>query len=174
MVISMSEEKQTVEQAIDSLVERTPEETETLILEIMAKTEQEQVEWSERLVKMENFRWQMGMTTTDREVVCAVAKNGILRCYSPSSKKIVERLADECVPNLIDPMTVLAIINVIRIAFPARDFVVQFPATIPFHDLAHHLIDYLDGKESVNVSGESAEGPSDDAPEPVEPKPDLG
>lgn len=170
----MSDEKQTAEQAVDSIVERTPEETEALILEIMAKTEQEQAEWSAKLVKMENWSWQIGMTTTDREIVCAVAKNGILRLYSPSSKKVVERLAEECVPNLIDPITVLALINVIRIAYPARDFVVQFPATIPFHDLAHHLIDYLEGKESVNVSGEAAEGPSDDASEPVETKPDLG
>ena len=151
----MSEEKQTVEQAVSVVVERSAEETEALIMEVIRKTEEEQAEWAEKLVTMENWRWFSGMSTRDREIVCAVAHNGILRCYSPSSKRITERLSEDCRPNLVDPMTVLAIISLIRVAYPTRDFVVQFPASVPFHDHAHHMIQYLAGVAGNKVCSDN-------------------
>jgi hypothetical protein len=140
---------------VGGMVERSAEETEALIMDVIRKTEEEQAEWSEKLVAMEHWRWVAGMSTRDREIVCSVAKNGILRCYSPSSKRITERLAEDCRPNLVDPLTVLAIISLVRVAYPTRDFVVQFPASIPFHDHAHHMIQYLAGGTDNNVCSDN-------------------
>ena len=151
---------------VGGMLERSVDETEALIQQVLAQTEAEQAEWSDKLVAMEHWRWVAGMTTRDREVVCAVANNGILRLYSPSTKRIVERLAEQCRPNLVDPMTVLAIINLVRVAYPMRDFVVQFPAVVPFHDLAHHIIRYLSGDTGDYVC--STKGTGDDAAQPEE------
>lgn len=140
---------------VGGMVERSAEETEALIMEVIRKTEEEQAEWSDKLVEMEHWRWVAGMSTRDREIVCSVAKNGMLRCYSPSTKRITDRFATDCRPNLVDPVTVLAIISLVRVAYPTRDFVVQFPAAVPFHDLAHHMIQYLAGVVADNVCSDS-------------------
>jgi hypothetical protein len=137
----MSDKQIEVEGQLQS-IEQT-EDVEAMLKQVLAETEAQMAELGKRVVKFEHWTWIAGMRTTDKELVCSVAQNGILRLYTVD-KKIVERDGAECVPNLADPMTVLALIDVIRIAFPERDFVVQFPAVVPFHDLAANLVDYLE------------------------------
>jgi hypothetical protein len=121
-------------------------DVEAMLQQVLAETEAQMAELGKRVVGFEHWTWVAGMRTTDKEMVCSVAQNGILRLYSTADKKVVERDATDCTPNFADPMTVLALIDVIRIAFPERDFVVQFPAMVPFHDLAKNLVDYLEDK----------------------------
>lgn len=118
------------------------EDVEAMLKQVLADTEAEMSELGKRVVGFEHWTWVAGMRTTDKEMVCSVAPNRMLRLYT-ADKKIVERDATDCTPNFADPMTVLALIAVIRIAYPERDFVIQFPAMVPFHSLAGHLVDYL-------------------------------
>jgi len=143
-----------VDEILAPLEAKSEDEIAAIMEAILAKTEAEQLEWANRVVKLESWRWVAGMSTTDRELVCSVAKNGVLRVFT-LGKKLEERMADACIPNFLDPMTVLALINVIRIAFPARDFVVQFPASVPFHDLAHSLVGYLEDAPTEEPSTEA-------------------
>ena len=135
----MSEEKV---EGVGGMADRSVEETEALLKQIVEETEAKMLDLGKRAVGLEKWCWVVGMRTIGKEVVCSVAQNGILRLYA--DKKLVERDATDCVPNFADPMTVLGLVDVIRIAFPERDFVVQFPAMIPMHELAYSLVDYLE------------------------------
>ena len=141
----MSEDKQIeVEGQLQGIEEGA--DVEAVLKQVLAETEAQMAELGKRVVGFEHWTWVAGMRTMNKELVCSVAQNGILRLYSTADKKVVERDASDCTPNFADPMTVLALVDVIRIAFPERDFVVQFPAMVPFHDLAAHLVDYLESK----------------------------
>lgn len=144
-----------VDEILAPLEAKSEDEIAAIMEAILAKTEAEQLEWATRVMKLESWRWVAGMSTTDRELVCSVAPNGVLRVFT-LGKRLEERMAEACIPNFLDPMTVLALINVVRIAFPARDFVVQFPAAIPFHDLAHSLVVYLEDEPVAEVVEEPA------------------
>jgi hypothetical protein len=144
----MSEDKQIeVEGQLKGIEEGA--DVEAVLKQVIADTEAQMSVLGKRVVGFEHWTWVAGMRTTDKELVCSVAQNGVLRLYSTDDKKIVERDASDCTPNFADPMTVLALIAVIRIAFPERDFVIQFPALVPFHDLAGHMVDYLEDKPAV-------------------------
>ena len=142
----MSDKQVEVEGQLQSIEQG--EDVEAMLKQVLAETEAQMSELGKRVVGLEHWTWVAGMRTTDKELVCSVAQNGILRLYTVD-KKIVERDASECTPNFADPLTVLALIAVIRIAFPERDFVIQFPAMVPFHDLAGHMVDYLEDKPAV-------------------------
>jgi hypothetical protein len=153
MEAKMSEEQQTEIAVIDGAMidGKTEAEISAILDKVLEETEAEDREFAERLKKLSGWRWIKGMSTTDRELVVGTSEDGILQVLN--AKRFIEvRNADEAIPDLSDPLTVLSIIDLVRSALPDRDFVVAFTSITPYRELARAMVMYLENPPPIDKS----------------------
>jgi hypothetical protein len=151
------EDAMSVEESVEVVSEvvsidgKTEAEISAILDKVIEETEAEDLEFALRLKSLPAWRWIRGVSTSERELVLSVNDDGTLQVLN--AKRFIEsRKEADLLPDISDPLTVLSIIDLVRVGLPDRDFVVAFTSITPYRELARAMIQYLENPPPIDKS----------------------
>ncbi len=148
--MSVEESVEVVSEVV-SIDGKTEAEISAILDKVIEETEAEDLEFALRLKSLPAWRWIRGVSTSERELVLSVNDDGTLQVLN--AKRFIEsRKEADLLPDISDPLTVLSIIDLVRVGLPDRDFVVAFTSITPYRELARAMIQYLENPPPIDKS----------------------